>query len=242
MIQRRQLSPDLEWLAPVMIPDLVRLGKDWDGGYVLSQRSVDAARALLSFGVNDDWSFDQDWHDQKPSDVIHSYDGTIQPDHWPQDLRDRYNAFFGQHAQHIALNVAEKTDERHRGFPDIMTYLARDPVFLKMDIEGGEWPLTESIMAHADAITGMVIEFHFTARLRQLFCDTMRRYQQAFHIIHIHPNTSGGYAGDNFPDVVEITFLNKKFWAHDHRKKVCHRPDLDQSNIPNTDDTALYWR
>ena len=241
MIERRQLPDNLRFIAPVLVPDLLRMGKDWDGGYVISLRSVEEAVALLSFGVNDDWSFDQDWLHRKPNDIIHAYDGTIQPDHWDQDLQARYRKFFCGQAQHIALNVAANTSDRYRGFSDIMSYLNRQPVFIKMDIEGGEWDVTESIMSHSQFITGMVIEFHFTAHMRQQFCDTMRRYQERFHVIHIHPNTSCGYAKDNFPDVVEITFVNQNLWSGSVTKSECHRPDLDQPNLPDTADVALYW-
>jgi hypothetical protein len=122
-----------------------------------------------------------------------------------------------------------------------MTRMNRDQVFLKMDIEGGEWQLTDVICNHAQTITGMVIEFHNTDRLRPLFIETVARYQQHFRVIHIHPNTSCPLAEDNFPTVVELSFLNKSLWSGTEIRKECHVPELDQANLPNTNDIALYF-
>lgn len=241
MTHRLQLSPDLLFLAPVAVPDLIRMGKDWDGGYIISASSVDSAQGMLSFGVNNDWSFDQQWRARKPNDRIHAYDGTISPTRFDAVLQASYREFFGQQAEHFPVNVGASSCVGQSSFDDAMIRMNRERVFLKMDIEGGEWQLTNSILAHADRITGMVIEFHNTAALRQLFCDTIRRYQDRFHVVHIHPNTSCGYAQDNFPDVVEFSFLNRDFWSGAEQRMECHIPTLDQPNLPNTEDVALYW-
>jgi hypothetical protein len=241
MIERKLLSPDLAFMAPVVVSDLIRMGKDWDGGYIISASSVDSATGMLSLGVNNDWSFDQQWLARKPQDRIHAYDGTISPSRFDPALKDSYRTFFGGAAEHFPINVAATSSTGQTSFDDVMIRMNRDQVFLKMDIEGGEWQLTDSILAHGNKITGAVIEFHNTHSLRPLFCETMRCYQQQFHIIHIHPNTSCGYATDNFPTVVEISFLNRSLWSGTDTRKECHVPALDQPNLPNTADVALYW-
>lgn len=241
MTQRRLLSPDLLFMAPVVVPDLVRMGRNWDGGYILSDRSVEQAQGLLSLGVNDDWSFDQDWRVKKPNDRIHAYDRTVSPGKFADELKHSYRDFFGTSAVHFPVNVAAVSCLGQSSFGDVMIRMNCDHVFLKMDIEGGEWQLTDAILAHADAITGAVIEFHNTGHLRQLFCDTIRRYQEYFHIIHIHPNTSCDYAPDNFPTVVEISFINRDLWSASKTRLQCHLPDLDQSNLADREDVALFW-
>jgi hypothetical protein len=241
MTKRLPLPLDLKFMAPVIVPDLVRMGKDWDGGYVISAQSVDQAQGMLSLGVNHDWSFDRDWHQRKPQDRIHAYDGTISPSRFHADLQQDYRDFFGGRAEHFPVNVGSTTCVGQSSFDDVMMRMNRDRIFLKMDIEGGEWQLTDDIASHARAITGMVIEFHNTDRLRPLFLGTMRRYQEQFHIVHIHANTSCALAQDNFPTVVEISFLNRDLWAQDEIQYECHQPDLDQPNLPDTEDIALFW-
>jgi hypothetical protein len=41
--------------------DLVRLGRNGDGGYVVKDSLVKDTDVLLSFGINDDWSFEKDF-------------------------------------------------------------------------------------------------------------------------------------------------------------------------------------
>jgi hypothetical protein len=241
MTIEKRLSPDLRFLAPIMVPDLRRMGRDNDGGYVISDRAVQQAQGMLSFGVNDDWSFDQQWRDLKPQDRIHAYDGTISPSRMTPDVRHSYREFFGGLAEHFPVNIASTPGLGQSSFDDAMLRMNRDSVFIKMDIEGGEWQLTECVLTHAAAVTGMVIEFHNTARLRPLFCDTIRRYQEQFHIIHIHPNTSCDYADDGFPTVVEFSFLRRDLVPDPHTRLRCHIPGLDQANVAGTDDVALFW-
>ncbi len=48
-------------LQVIEIDGLKRFGKNNDGGYVCSERLVKGSKALLSFGINDDWSFEKDF-------------------------------------------------------------------------------------------------------------------------------------------------------------------------------------
>jgi hypothetical protein len=45
--------------------NLIRLGRDWDGGYVISREQIQETETLLSFGINDDWSFEIDFEKAK---------------------------------------------------------------------------------------------------------------------------------------------------------------------------------
>jgi hypothetical protein len=56
---------DLKKLHPVQTGNLIRLGRDWDGGYVIAKEQAQKTEVLLSFGINDDWSFEIDFEKQK---------------------------------------------------------------------------------------------------------------------------------------------------------------------------------
>ena len=45
----------------LQLNDLVRVGRNYDGGYVISESLIKRSSALLSFGINDDWSFEEDF-------------------------------------------------------------------------------------------------------------------------------------------------------------------------------------
>ena len=56
--------------------DLIRLGKDFDGGYLVSETDVERASVLISLGVFDDWSFETDF--LKINNVaVYAYDASV---------------------------------------------------------------------------------------------------------------------------------------------------------------------
>ena len=48
--------------------DLIRLGKDNDGGYLVEKESLAEAKSLISFGIAFDWSFEKHflWYPKMP--------------------------------------------------------------------------------------------------------------------------------------------------------------------------------
>jgi hypothetical protein len=44
---------------PKGLYDLIRIGKENDGGYLVGKNSVLKSEYLISFGINDDWSFEE---------------------------------------------------------------------------------------------------------------------------------------------------------------------------------------
>lgn len=55
--------------------DLIRLGSQSDGGYLVSKRDVDASGILLGFGINTDWNFEEEFLKCNPIKV-RAYDAS----------------------------------------------------------------------------------------------------------------------------------------------------------------------
>ena len=49
--------------------DLVRIGRDNDGGYLVSRNDIDNSDILISFGISEDWSFEVDFIKKKKSSI-----------------------------------------------------------------------------------------------------------------------------------------------------------------------------
>jgi hypothetical protein len=66
----------LEKLHPIHLDDLIRVGKNNDGGYVLSSRQVENTEILLSFGINHEWSFEADFLRLKKAE-LYAFDHSV---------------------------------------------------------------------------------------------------------------------------------------------------------------------
>jgi FkbM family methyltransferase len=221
-------------LHPVACASLARVGNVYDGGYVVPLEAVQAADALLSFGLSHNWAFERDFKSRKPSAVIHCYDHTV-------SLRTAFNYSVGQLARCIALfrgsafggafawidylrffrggnihfkqrvwydrqNNSATIDDAFGRLP------ANSPVFVKMDIEGSEYRVLDDLLRRSQDITAMAIEFHDVDILPGLFNAMIEKIKQDFYIVHIHGNNMGGTTPFHFPISPEITFLNKRFF------------------------------
>ena len=86
----------------------------------------------------------------------------------------------------------------------------KDEVMLKIDIEGGEYELSESLIEcirdNSDKINSIVMEFHDTRIRRSEFENLVRGIASVVPIVHIHGNNCVVVAPDGLPEVVEITF------------------------------------
>ena len=68
------MSYNRQLICPVYVKDKVRLGRDYDGGYIVHPESVRGTKHLLSFGIRDDWSFEEDFHKLNPDIQTDLYD------------------------------------------------------------------------------------------------------------------------------------------------------------------------
>jgi hypothetical protein len=64
-------------LKPKFLNDLIRIGARGDGGYVLNKASVRHSQYLLSFGINDEWSFESEFLTRRPQIKIFCFDHSV---------------------------------------------------------------------------------------------------------------------------------------------------------------------
>lgn len=84
-------SASLEKFRPRFLSDLTRLGRDFDGGYVVNARAIPATSDLLSFGVSADWSFEADFLDRNPLARVFCFDYSVSKTVFRQKALDALN-------------------------------------------------------------------------------------------------------------------------------------------------------
>ena len=244
MIIVNKLPAHLNWLCPTAVDDLIRLGSNMDGGYILPKSIVDCADALLSLGVGDDWTFDVDWKQFKNNDLIHMYDGTVTRDSLKVtintnvrghlDLKSMHDNFFIGRTQHFVENVGNS--EGQTTLATCLDRLAVKNVFIKIDIEGGEYSMVDDFINHKDSIVGMVMEFHFCNGHREYFQAAVNKLQEHFEIVHLHANNHVGVGPEGLTDCLELTFVRQDLCAGTTKRTHFYLEDLDHSNVVGNED------
>jgi hypothetical protein len=211
----------------------VRLGRDNDGGYVVPEKSLIEADALLGYGIADDISFEESFSDtyNKPS---FGFDcGT-------RDLviKNKQCHFIRECiASESFLYAGQKSSGKLSTFPMQLAQLGLKgkKVFIKMDIEGAEYEAFEDIYPYSDKITGIALEVHFQRGQEIMLLKKMiKRLNKDFYLVHLHGNnccgaslTAHNVVGD-VPRVLELTFVNKNIVSRAHVS--------ESQNFPNAMD------
>lgn len=202
--------------------DLIRLGVQSDGGYLVSAADVDRAKLLLGFGINTDWTFEMDFHDRNPVPIV-AFDASTNFKLFvktslaalfqreigkalvtPFRYRSLRRFFSGPNVLHQKF-VGLDAGGVHVSMREVMEDLPVDSdVFVKMDIEGSEYRCLDDILACQHMLTAFVAEFHDV----DLHIERLVEFVQAFEleIAHIHANNHSPLTDDGLPLVLEITF------------------------------------
>ena len=62
--------------------NLIRLGNNYDGGYLIPKSIIKKTNLLLSFGLGTDWSFEKSFKKMNRNLKINCYDHTINRKFW----------------------------------------------------------------------------------------------------------------------------------------------------------------
>lgn len=246
---RRRALTLLSLLAPSDVApylSYVRMGRNWDGGYVMLDFKIDNSIAY-SIGISNDVSWDLDMASRGVQ--VFQYDHTIP--NLPQDHPNFHWRKIG-----VGERSAETPDLRSiRELIEGNGHQLETNLVLKMDVEGAEW---SAILETPSEILGqfsqIVVEFHTLDRIEHLpFCDMvlncMRHLNKTHQSVHLHANNYGKcvmMGGVLVPEALEVTFVRRT----DHKFTTCSKvfpTELDMPCEPNRDDIHLgamgaYWK
>ncbi len=67
----------LKKYLPVKTNDLIRVGRNRDGGYVMNERTIHLTKYLVGLGISTDWSFEKDFKQKNKSLEIFAFDFSV---------------------------------------------------------------------------------------------------------------------------------------------------------------------
>lgn len=185
---------------------LMRLGRHCDGGYVVPKELI--SNNLLTCGISNEISFEEDYIKHNDNVNLHAFDGTIF--NFPSS-----NTIYNFHKINIDSADSANTISLNTIFDKY--FAGQNEVFVKMDIEGWEYPSFDTIsVENLSKIQCLVLEVHWIERDYDKFVRLMQILQQELVLIHRHDNNCGNYfnyENVKYADVYELTFINKKYLA-----------------------------
>ena len=127
IISRDVPSLNKNWLTCYKSPfPKLRLGKDFDGGYIIADLPNVNYNIILAGGIACDISFEEDFIKKYPNVKCYAYDGTIKC--LPKN---------NDKIKFINKNIGNLNTKHLTNLHDIID--TNDDIFIKMDIEGAEF-------------------------------------------------------------------------------------------------------
>lgn len=211
-------------LQPFLCEDLIRIGNEHDGGYLVNSEDVYTSDFLLSFGIGDNITFEEQFCSIK--DVpLHAYDNSVS------------GAFASDKHRHYQKHVGIVDSDTEASIYRIL-HDAPYGTFLKCDIEGGEYPILDALIVYADKLSGAVFEFHDLTNPTKFgaLANFMSKFE--LQLVHTHINNYGNVYADKVvvPTVLELTFTSSK---NIKLAEVVLPHRLDSSNNPSVLDYSI---
>jgi hypothetical protein len=248
-----------EWLRPCKVEKLIRLGRDNDGGYLIDFANLAQTDLVLSFGVYEDWSFEEQFRSSRNVPIV-AFDHSIGaqfffrrilnalrfPDHPSMALERylkyrRYKRFFVGDVRHVPKMVGQFNDHNYTSVEDIVKDYKlskyKKKVFVKCDIEGHEYRILDALLASADLWSGIALEFHDVDLHFDKIASFVRRLP--LRLCHVHGNNFGPLLASGAPSAIECSFTSGPTLASGDTN-LPH--ELDQPNDPAKPDYRIAFQ
>jgi hypothetical protein len=216
--------------------DKVRLGRNFDGGYVMLDDFADVG-AALSLGINDDASWDLDIAQRNIP--VQQFDHTIDRGPANHPLITFHKVAVAAADAPGALSL-DSIVRHHLAGGDRRA-------ILKMDIEGHEWvALRAASLSTLDRFAQIVCEFHLLQHIAEpeyteLFRLVLDKLRQHFEVVHVHGNNSWPMVNVSnvaLPALLEVTFANRRYYQFAETNEVFPTA-IDQPNVPSVPEIRL---
>ena len=209
----------------------VRLGRDFDGGYVICQigqtPESNPYDCFISGGIGGDISFEEGFLKMFSRMKCHAFDGTINP-------------LFGKRIIFTKKNISSRENLYETNLHDLIN--RHKDLFIKFDIEGGEYDWLDSVSDNQlKKIKQLVIELHgFSQQPQQ--SNALSRLAKIYWLAHLHGNNFGGVRKINnviIPNTIECTYIRKSEINQVKLNKYIIPTKFDRSNAPELPDIEL---
>ncbi len=213
------LHRSLKYILPLKTNDLIRLGNKNDGGYIVSKRALKNVNFMISFGMSNNWSFEENFLKINSNNKIQIYDHTVGYKYFflgfiksikrifyfrsnLQNILKKFTELIGYHRiinnnriQHLQIKVSPKNSFGENNLNQILSKIKDKKILLSIDIEGDEYKILDNINKHSKLIHLLIIEFHYLDKERSSFKRILEKLKKDFDI---------SYHGNNYTSSVKM--------------------------------------
>ena len=225
-------------LKPKFSYDLIRLGTNYDGGYLVEKSSILNSDFLLSFGISTNWDFEKDFINNNCVEYL-AFDGSVNEDFWNRLIMSKFKRLSLSKALKFLIKKKQFYDffnkknfiskyigttyENSVTLDEILFKIEKKNIFLKIDIEGSEYDILQQILDNQSKILGLAIEFHkCNSNMKNIF-NFINNFN--LDLVHIHANNYNTIIENYIPDILEITFAKNPIAMGDY-KELPHKLDM----------------
>jgi hypothetical protein len=205
-----------------------RLGRMHDGGYIILSNEHIKYDAFISCGIAGDDSFESDFLKDKNMPAF-AFDGTVNS----LVTNDTKQKMVFEKKNISGTNTDETTN-----LHDLITPYKN--IFLKMDIEGGEYPWIQSLsIEQLNKFSQIVIEIHDPKKESQY--EVLKKLASTHYLCHFHGNNTKKKEflsnGIRIPVIFECTYILKSLASENIQfNKIPFPHPLDRRNNTKFDE------
>jgi len=238
MQNKKKILPEIyNFLRPKQTENIARFGVQKDGGYIVEMSVLNRVNHLVSFGMSDEFSFEIDFLKINNLNAIQIYDYSVNHKNYLLNIFKvfrrtitfrknikqlieailKYVKFLkfinNKKVNFFPLKVSKQIEEKNQ--IDIESVFSKlddsiNNIGLKLDIEGDEYNILDDVMKNSKKVNFLIVEFHEIEKNQKTFIKIMKDLIINFDILHLHGNNHGFLLPDGFPNVLEISMVNKK--------------------------------
>ena len=220
--------------------ELLRVGHDNDGGYIMVDDFASDDKTAYSFGISDDVSWDKDMA-SRGYDVF-MYDHTI--DGLPEE-----NPRF--HWSKLGIADGSTQDSRLKTLDELIKqnhHEDKHNMILKMDVEGAEWGFIENTSSETlSRFSQIMLEFHGIHNPKYMgkIPAALRKLNKTHKPVHIHGQNIGHYVSvgtQTFCRQIEVSYVRRDKYDLDDDYDVLLPLSIDMPALKNFPEIYLgHW-
>ena len=241
MLNQNILDKKYNFLRPIKINRLIRLGREMDGGYIVDSNIIDNCDTLITFGlgdssqIEDQWSFETDFIKRNKKLSIFVYDYTVSASPYIKKILKYLRRFITFRTSLEAVKIRIKNYQEYIKFmrlDNVKYYREKITYPIKNKIDTDIKKVFSRIKNNSEVILKCDIEGSEYRILDQLIkyqaymtglviefhdCDLhqyrIKNFIENFNLqlVHLHVNNWGIVNQNNFPSTLELTFSPKQF-------------------------------